>query len=215
MKTAGITRTFLTVATLLLGGSLTAFAGVVFSDNFEAGTLANGNWGHTGSAAVVGNPSVDVNNPSASVVSFAGFGSGGDLFSVFFPEGVTYGMSLDFDVYPLIGATGWVGTDHQNSAPCGSPCDEQWLWNNQGGALYGTVAPAGQWTHVSFAFQPFDSNTIGVPGEIVLKLEQQGNAVYFDNISVQVLTPEPGTAGVLGLGLLSLEYLRRRRRSRM
>ena len=214
MKTTGSTRTLFTAATLLLTSSLSAFGGVVFSDNFEGGTLANGNWAHIGSAAVVGNPSVDVNNPSTFVLTFAGLGSGGDLFSSFFPEDLADGMTIDFDVYQLAGAIGWVGTDHQNSAPCGGPCDEQWLWNCQGGAIYGTVVPPNQWTHVSFAFQPSDNNLIGPAGEIVLKLEQQDNSVFIDNISVTSPAPEPATSGILCVGLLSLEYLRRRRRSR-
>jgi hypothetical protein len=204
---------------VLLATPAVLSAGVVFSEDFEnPNGLADGKWGRIGSALLVANPSIDANNPSAHVVEFQIAGSGGDLFSVFFPAGAG-DLELSFDFYETVAPSSsyaWAGTDHQNVGPCGAPCDEQWLWNNSGGAIYGTTPPLNTWTHVSFEFPPLFNNPSldsAHPGQIVLKLEGTPGNVFFDNLEVTAV-PEPGATATLCLVLLSLAARRRLTRPR-
>jgi hypothetical protein len=198
---------------LILAAPPLSRAGILFTEDFENPLgLSDGNWASTVYGFVTSNPSPGAGNPSATVLTFGFESSGGDLFSIYMPESPE--MEISFDFYSTApygtGNQAWLGTDHQNTSPCGSGCDEQWLWNNGGGALYGTVPSLNTWTHVDFRFAPHDSGIVGPAGEIVLKLEA-GPADYFDNFVVQGI-PEPYSAVLLGcgLGLLAFAGLRGR-----
>ena len=202
---------------LALGAATSAFGATLFTESFEnASGLGDGNWANAGTASIVANPMVDVNNPSANVVHFGGLGSGGDLFSKFIsysgdPDFIASGqllLSFDF-LWTNTGATTWAGTDHQTS-PFG---DEQWLWNSAGGALFGTNPPANTWVHVAFRFKPEDSGNVGT---IVLKFEQNSGTPgtsYFDNIRLAAV-PEPSSLAFLSLGISALAIRLYSRRSK-
>ncbi len=203
-------------ASLVLLTASCSLGGTVFSENFEnpAG-LFDGNWGNLGSAVIVANPSVDANNPSANVVMFTSDGSGGDLFSSFFPEGTWLTFSFDFFQTAATPITyAYAGTDHQNLGPCGNSfCDEEWLWNQSGGAIFGTTPPPNTWVHVSFSFPPLDDNNpfdAGNAGQIVVKFEGSGGQVFFDNIQLNAV-PEPAAGVTMGAGLLAAIACFRRR----
>jgi hypothetical protein len=205
--------------TLAFGAATSTFGATLFTETFESASgLGDGNWATAGTAVIVANPMVDVNNPSANVVHFGGLGSGGDLFSKFIsysgdPDFIASGqllLSFDF-LWTNTSAVSWAGTDH---VTCTCPGDEQWLWNSAGGALYGTTPPANTWVHVAFRFKPEDSGNVG---SIVLKFEQGSGTAgtsYFDNIRLAAV-PEPSSLALLSLGISGLAIRLYSRRSKL
>jgi hypothetical protein len=190
---------FITCVTAALLALPASFAGTLLNENFENGAgLADGNWANPGSAQIVTDPQ----NAGNKVVRFNSFGVGGDLFSkiMAYAADPQYDgrLFVSFDFLEVTGPThhAYVGTDHQTS-PFGA---EQWLWSNAGDEPFSTNPPLNTWTHVSFAFSPFDP---GATGSIVLKLEAVPGEDYFDNITLAT-APEPGTAVLGAVCLLAL-----------
>jgi hypothetical protein len=194
---------------LILLTALPLSAGVLFSDNFESGSLSGLNWAATGSAFVTTDP---LSGPNGEVLSFSEQGSGCDLFSVLIPYALNVNFSFDFyEPFAAVdGSIGYAGTDH-----AGFPEDnEEWLWNAASGSP--AVTP-GVWNHVSFDVQPFDN---GGTRPFLVKFESGGSDpgasvpfnVFFDNVVVSDSTPEPSLSVLAGFGLAGLALLRYGRR---
>jgi hypothetical protein len=178
---------------LLLLAAPALFGNLLFLESFESGSgLANGNWAANSSGLIVSNPQIDLNNPSANVLSFGSLGSGGDLFSkvVTFDSDPDYHgqLYISFDFLWTNGSDDtYIGTDHQASC-CN---DEEWLWSSGNNGTHQLGSPAlNTWTHVAFAFTPYDPATFG---SLVVKLEQNGGSpgtAFVDNVTVES-SPEP------------------------
>lgn len=181
-------------------------AGVIFSDNFESGSLSPARWANTGSGVVaVGSPT-----PGNNALRFALTASGGDVFSVLLPR-TTSSYQLDFDFFGTEAADnfliGFAGIDHQTFA---WGLNEQWLWNALG-------TPAGQWAHVSVTFTPQVSSPFSLKLEAG-SVEPGGSPafeIYFDNISIREIedAPEPATLALTVGGAVLSALLARRGKS--
>src|SRR5437899_5650315 len=163
------------------------FGGILLSEDFESGSLADGNWQLFGTATNSPNPQVDLGNGSSRVVQFGADVSGGDLFSNFLnyaadPDYVGQ-LLLTFDfLWTDTGSDSYIGTDHSTS----THTTEEWLWSSANNGTHPLGSPAvNTWTHVSFAFTPYDPGAVGT---ILVKLEQNSGVPgtsFFDNVVLQ------------------------------
>jgi hypothetical protein len=200
-------------ASMLLIPASTMSAGIIFSEDFEGGSLA-ANWSSNNNGQIVTDPL----NSSNHALSFSNTMGGGDLFSNVFATSSTY--YLEFDYLYVTNPAGFGGGFVGVNAP-----GETWLVGDCNGcyptysnALNGLAADT--WYHIQVAF----ADVVVGPGPIQLKLEQfQGTpgSALFDNITVSDTgfgaagAPEP-SSGILfasGIGLTFLARCFRSKRS--
>ncbi len=170
----------------------TAFGSVLFFEDFETDLSQ---W-TPGRGVIVSDPL-----GSDNALSFTGLAAGGDIWTVdsFTSQSGRYVLSFDYlGTCGYQGCGGFVGYD---------PGDV-WLGGTGGWPSLVTLPDTGFWVRVTIPFTG--------PAGIRLKVEDWSGAggvagdVYFDNFLL-VTAPEPSTYLLVGLGLVGLALLRRRR----
>ena len=197
------------VAGLILSSS--AFGSVIFTDNFENGSLitADTNWASNTNGMVV----VDPLNPANHVLEFTNTQGGGDLFSIVLPESAQNYLSFDYMYSSGTWGGGFIGVNDPGETWLGGDCNGCYLtYSNAMDAVVNGLT-ANQWHHVQIQFPGF-----GGVGSLQLKLEQfVGPApnAYFDNIVLSnsgfaAPVPEPASATLIFAGLAAAWFARKR-----
>lgn len=187
----------------LLGVSGIANANLIVNGNFETGTLAG--WTASGltCSAVGSNYSSathcygydsDPGPHGGAAALYLGTAAGGGVISQSFAT--TFGQSYLVDFYLAVGAYN------------GSTAPNSFKVDVNGNTLFSLLnAPAQSFGHYTYSFAASSSTT-------TLKFTHGNLPSFFllDDVSVNAV-PEPGTLGLLGLGIAGLGFAKRRRRA--
>jgi len=192
----------------------------LFSEDFESGL---GQWNPIGTGVLVADPADPLSGND--VLSFAGLGSGGDIFSAnpFYASSQIYTISFDYlsagkRGFPTNDLGGFVGIGD------GKPGSHTWIAGTQASypGLSVVLTHNGTWTNYSITI---DANTgtfvhggtpmNGMPLYLFLEdfigSDAKAGNVYFDNILVTAV-PEPETYAMLLAGLSLLGFMAHRRK---
>lgn len=188
-----------------------AWAGPLFSDDFESGlSLWTGKYDGAHNGAIVVDPLDSENN----VLTFGATNSGGDIFTVAsfdLTPGQLYAVSFDYlgQVNQIPGGSGGFA-----GLSADYPGSHLWYYGtNTTSGANPILVDDGQWHHYTYEFVA----PLSIGSSVHLMFEDYnfgGRGVaedaYFDNVSIATV-PVPGAALLGSIGLSLAAYLRRRK----
>ena len=206
------------IAAVLSSISVSASAAVLFSEDFQSGSLAQ--W-TDGNGQIVSDPLDSSNNNK--VLNFTSRNSAGDIFStdaLFSSNSGQFTLSFDY-LGDNNNSGGFIG--YSQSFPgghvwlAGSDTDytgtSLWQDNLAGSITDRILVGDGNWQSYSFTFTS-TINPIHLMIEDFLGSDNVAGNAYFDNIVLTdaVSVPEPSIIALFGLGLLGVSFSAKKRK---
>jgi len=206
--------TSILIGTVLSSITISANAAILFSENFESGSLAQ--W-TAGNAQIV----VDPLDSSNNVLNFTSLNSAGDIFStnsLFSSNSNLFTLSFDYlgdnnDSGGFFGYSQGLPANHVWLAGSDTNYTGTTLWqDNLSGSLTDRILVGNKnWQHYSFTFTS-SFNPIHLMIEDFVGSDNFAGNAYFDNIELTdaASVPEPSILALFGMGLLGMSFFRKK-----